>query len=69
LVNESNKEVEMNTIVFVLMTLAGHENWVPAMEFTTQAKCEAAAISLRKQAAKHVRLGTMARPWCAKIEK
>lgn len=62
----------MNTaiVVWVLMSHTYSAYWVPTLEFSTQAKCEADAAAIREQTGAHSSWISSARKgWCAKIEK
>lgn len=56
-------------IIWVMMVYSGH-TYVPALEFTTQAKCEAAAVVIKeKYDGRGPFVGKMHTPWCVRIEK
>lgn len=59
----------MNTIVWVLVTLATGNNYSVGPEFTTREKCEVAAQAVYK-AVDESRWGmNIRKPLCVKIEK
>lgn len=56
-------------IIWVMMVYSGHA-YVPTLEFTTQAKCEAAAVGIKeKYDGRGLFGGNMRSPWCVRIEK
>ena len=59
----------MNTVVFVLVVWTHAGNFVPTIEFTTLAKCEAAATSFVTEGDKRLTVGKPGRPWCWRVEK
>lgn len=59
----------MISIIWVMMTYSGHA-YAPTLEFSTQAKCEAAAVVIKeKYDGRAVFAGNMRTPWCVRIEK
>lgn len=63
----------MNTaiVVWVLMVYTHGASWVPTLEFSSQAKCEAAAMIIKEQSAQRTSWASVNSPkgWCVKIEK
>lgn len=64
----------MNTtiIAWVLMSYTHSSNWVPTLEFSTQAKCEAAIVAISNQITQRKlwwHSKNAPEGWCAKVEK
>jgi hypothetical protein len=59
----------MNTIVFVLMVYANGGNWIPTLEFSSQAKCETATTAIIKQTYINPIINRASYYKCVQIEK
>lgn len=59
----------MNTVIWVLMAVGSHDWAAPTLEFTTQARCEAASQQIRLQTKEypHRKLNNIT--FCVRIEK
>jgi hypothetical protein len=59
----------MNTAVWIMVMLAKASTLTTGPEFTTQEKCERAAVAIHAAADKEHWLGPIRKPFCVRIEK
>lgn len=60
----------MNTaIVFVMLVYTHGANWIPTLEFKTEAACVKAASDIKRAVDPTYTIGSMRQPMCVRIEK
>ncbi len=59
----------MNATVWIMVMYAYGNTINIGPEFSTQDKCERAAVAVAQSSGNQALVGTIRRPWCVRIEK